>query len=222
MIKIAIDGPSGAGKSSLAKAIADHYKIVYVDTGALYRSIALYVARNKINPYNSDDVCAALPNVKLELRFADGFQRVYLCGEDVSDHIRTPEISSYASTVSAIPAVREFLLETQRSIARENSVVMDGRDIGTVILPDADVKIFLIASNEARAARRYAELWQKGINTSYEAVLAAMNERDKNDSTREIAPAVPADDAIMLDNSGLTREETISRAIEIIDGKIKG
>ncbi len=218
-MKIAIDGPSGAGKSSLAKAIAKRLSIIYVDTGALYRSIGLYMKNHGIDPHDEAAVGAALPAVSLSLLFRDGEQHILLCGEDVGDKIRTPEMSMYASAVSALPTVRAFLLDTQRSIAEKNSVIMDGRDIGTVILPDAEVKIFLTASSEARARRRTDELLAKGVACTYEEVLSDMITRDKNDSTRKIAPAVPAEDAVFLDNSLLTVEETIERALSIIKEK---
>ncbi len=218
-MKIAIDGPSGAGKSSLAKAIAKRLSIIYVDTGALYRSIGLYMKDHGIDPHDEAAVSAALPAVSLSLLFRDGEQHILLCGEDVGDKIRTPEMSMYASAVSALPTVRAFLLDTQRSIAEKNSVIMDGRDIGTVILPDAEVKIFLTASSEARARRRTDELLAKGVACTYEEVLSDMITRDKNDSTRKIAPAVPAEDAVFLDNSLLTVEETIERALSIIKEK---
>lgn len=218
-MKIALDGPSGAGKSSLARAIAKKMGIVYVDTGALYRSIGLFVRSRNIDPKDGEDVIACLPDISLEMRFEGGDQHIYLNGTDVGDRIRTPEISMYASAVSAIPAVRTFLLDTQRSIAEKTSVIMDGRDIGTVILPDAEVKIFLTASAEARARRRTAELAAKGIETTYEEVLADMTERDHNDKTRATAPAVPAPDAVMLDNSDLTLEGTVEAALAIIEEK---
>ncbi|MBR6559254.1 MAG: (d)CMP kinase [Clostridia bacterium] len=215
-MKIAIDGPSGAGKSYLAKQIAARLGIIYVDTGALYRTIGLAVKRAEIDPRDVAAVTALLGKIVVELTYVDGAQCVLLSGENVGDKIRTPEMSMYASAVSAIPAVREFLFSTQRSIAEKSSVVMDGRDIGTVILPDAEVKIFLTASNEARANRRYLELKAKGIETTPEKVLEEMIERDKNDSTREVAPAVAAPDAILLDNSLLDEEGTVLRALEII------
>lgn len=218
-MKIALDGPSGAGKSFLAKAIAKDLGIVYVDTGALYRTIGLYVKRNGVKPDDTQAVEALLPEIKLELKYVDGAQKVILCGEDVGDAIRTPEMSMYASAVSAIPAVRTFLLDIQRDIAKENSVIMDGRDIGTVIFPDAEVKIFLTASPEARAKRRYLELSKKGIQTTYEDVLEDMIIRDKNDSTRDVAPAVAAEDAVILDNSELDESGTVAAAIEIIRSK---
>ena len=186
MLRIAIDGPGGAGKSSLAKAVAAKLGIIYVDTGALYRTIGLYMVRQGISPKDEDAVVAALPNFTLELKFIDGKQTILLDGNDVGDSIRTPEISMAASAVSAIPAVREYLLNTQRDIAKKNSVIMDGRDIGTVILPNAEVKIFLTASPEARAKRRYEELLQKGQKVSYEQVYNEMVERDTNDSTRAV------------------------------------
>jgi cytidylate kinase len=192
MIQIAIDGPSGAGKSTVAKALAAKLGIVYVDTGALYRTVGYYVRSQNVDPKNAEAVEALLPKVQIDLRYENGIQRVYLNGEDLGDAIRTPEMSMYASAVSAIPAVRAFLLDTQRDIAAKNSVIMDGRDIGTVILPNADVKIFLTASNECRAQRRCDELKAKGIETSYEEVLADMIERDRNDSTRAVAPAIAA------------------------------
>ncbi len=216
MIRIAIDGPGGAGKSSLAKAVAKRLGIIYVDTGALYRTIGLYMVRLGIDPKDATAVSEKLGGFKLELSFVDGKQVILLDGEDVGDKIRTPEISMAASAVSAIPEVRSFLLETQRNIAKKNSVIMDGRDIGTVILPDAEVKIFLTASPEARAKRRYDELVARGQDVNYETVYAEMVERDKNDSTRAIAPCVPAPDAIMLDNSALTAEGTVDKVIKII------
>ena len=171
------------------------------------------------DPKDAAAVEALLPSITLEMKFENGEQHIYLCGEDVGDRIRTPEISMYASAVSAIPAVRTFLLDTQRSIAEKTDVIMDGRDIGTVILPDAEVKIFLTASPEARAKRRTLELEAKGIATTYEEVLADMKERDNNDSTRKTAPAIPAEDAVFLDNSDLTAEETVQAALKIIAAK---
>ncbi len=218
-MKIALDGPSGAGKSTLARAIAKKMGIVYVDTGALYRSIGLFVRSRDVDPKDAEGVIACLPDISLEMRFEGGEQHIYLNGNDVGDRIRTPEISMYASAVSAIPAVRTFLLDTQRSIAEKTSVIMDGRDIGTVILPDAEVKIFLTASAEARARRRTAELAAKGIETTYEEVLADMTERDHNDKTRATAPAIPAADAITLDNSALTLDGTLDAALAIIHEK---
>ena len=219
MIRIAIDGPSGAGKSTIAKGVAKQLGIIYVDTGALYRTVGYYVRQNGIDPKNAEAVAKLLPDVKVEVRYENGAQHVYLNGEDLGDKIRTPEMSMYASAVSAIPKVREFLLNTQKDIARRNSVIMDGRDIGTVILPDADVKIFMFASNEARAKRRYNELTAKGVEVRYEDVLSEMIERDNIDKNRDVAPAVPASDAIMLDNSDMSVDENIEAVLNIIKEK---
>lgn len=219
MFKIAIDGPSGAGKSTVAKGIAARLGIVYVDTGALYRTVGYFVRQKNADPKSADAVGALLPEIKIEIRYVDGAQHVYLNGEDLGDKIRTPEMSMYASAVSAIPAVRAFLLDTQRDIARKNSVIMDGRDIGTVILPDAEVKIFMFASNEARAKRRYKELIAKGEDVKYEDVLREMIERDNNDRNRDVAPAVPASDAVMMDNSNMSVEENIDAVIDLIRSK---
>ena len=221
MIKIAIDGPSGGGKSTLAKRLAATLGMVYVDTGALYRTIGYFVYKNGVGKHETEKICSLLPQINIEIEYRDGTQHVILNGEDTGDKIRTPEMSMYASAVSAIPEVRAFLLDTQRSIAKKNNVIMDGRDIGTVILPDADVKIFLFASNEDRARRRCDELHMKGIDAKYEDVLAEMNERDKNDSSRAVAPAIPADDAVMLDNSGFEPDDTFEAALKIIKNKLK-
>lgn len=221
MINIAVDGPAGAGKSYLARQIAKRLGYIYVDTGALYRSVALYMTEEGIAPSDADSVIAALSGVSVSLDYADdGEQHVFLNGSDVSSEIRNPEISLAASSVSAIPEVRAFLLNIQREMARTHNVVMDGRDIGTVILPMAQVKIFLCANKSARAKRRFLELTEKGIETTLEAVESEMSLRDKNDSTRKVAPAVPADDAVILDNSELDREETIEAALEIIAEKL--
>ena len=221
MIRIAIDGPGGAGKSTVAKKIASKLGIIYVDTGALYRTIGLFMLNNGVCPTDSVAVAARLGDFSLELKFVDGKQVILLDGVDVGDAIRTPEASMAASAVSAIREVREYLLNTQRDIAKKNSVIMDGRDIGTVILPDAEVKVFLTASPEARAKRRYDELCKKGIETTLEQVAAEMSERDKNDSTRDIAPCVPAEDSIYLDNSDLDLDGTADAIIAIINSKKK-
>ena len=220
-IRIAIDGPSGSGKSTLAKNLAREMGLVYVDTGALYRSVGLFVKRRGVEPTASLQVTALLPEIDLSLTYTDAGQRVILGGEDVSDLIRTNEISMYASAVSAIPAVRKFLLEIQKKMAIDGNVVMDGRDIGTVIMPDADVKLFLESNAGARARRRYEELIAKGQKCSEEEVYSKMVERDKNDSSRETAPCVPADDAVFVDNSELTQEETLALAMGIIREKLK-
>ena len=219
MIRIAIDGPSGAGKSTVAKALAARLGIVYVDTGALYRTIGYYVRKKETDPKDAVAVEALLPEIEIELKYENGTQVVYLNGENLGDRIRTPEMSMYASAVSAIPAVRAFLLDTQRSIAKTNSVIMDGRDIGTVILPDADVKIFLTASNECRARRRTDELNAKGMPASYEDVLADMIERDRADSTRDVAPCVAAPDATTFDNSWMTPDECTEGLVRLIAEK---
>ena len=221
MIKIALDGPSGAGKSTVAKAIAKRLSIVYVDTGALYRSIGLFIKRLGIDKSDKEAIISQLKNIELSLQFKEGVQCVILNGEDVSGLIRTGEIAMYASAVSAIPEVRAFLLDTQRDIAHKNSVIMDGRDIGTVILPDAEVKIFMVASPEARAKRRYLELIAKGENCTLESVLEDIVTRDHNDSTRKTAPAIPAEDAVMLDNSDLDIEGTVNAVIDIIRTKVE-
>ena len=219
MIRIAIDGPGGAGKSSVAKLLAGRLGILYVDTGALYRAIGYYCLTHGIDPKDTAAVEAALPKIRPELRFTDR-QILLLNGEDVGDRIRTPEVSMAASAVSAIPAVRAFLLDTQRSIAKKNSVIMDGRDIGTVILPHADLKIFLVASPEARARRRFEELTAKGVVTTEEDVRREMEERDRNDAGRAVAPCVKAADAVLLDNSNLTLEGTADAIADLLNKKI--
>ena len=211
MINIAIDGPSGAGKSTVAKALAKELHFVYVDTGAMYRAIGVYVRDNGIDKSNADAVIAALPKIQVSLDYAeDGTQIVLLNGEDVSAVIRENEISLYASTVSKIPEVRARLLSLQREMATTHNVIMDGRDIGTVVLPDAQLKVFLFASAEARADRRTKELLEKGQTVDYQTILAEINARDEQDRTRAISPAIPADDAVMLDNSGLDIDGTVS------------
>ena len=216
MIQIAIDGPGGAGKSTISKAVAAKLGIVYVDTGALYRTVGYYVRKKELDPHDRDAVGAILPEISIEVSYVDGAQHVFLNGEDLGDKIRTPEMSMYASAVSAIPSVRAFLLETQKEIARKNSVIMDGRDIGTVILTNADVKIYLTASAECRAKRRYDELVAKGQDVRFEDVLREMNERDTQDSTREIAPAQAAEDAILVDNTGMNLEESVDAIIALV------
>ncbi len=221
MIGIAIDGPAGAGKSYLARTVAKRLGYIYVDTGALYRTIGLYMTRKGLELSDTSAVVAALDGLTVGLDYAeDGEQHVFLNGEDVSSEIRMPEISMAASTVSSIPEVRAFLLDIQRDMAKTHNVVMDGRDIGTVILPDAQVKIFLSASERARAKRRFLELTAKGVETTLEAVEAEMKSRDHNDSTRKVAPAIPAADAVMLDNSDLDREGTVEAALAIIAEKL--
>ena len=219
MINVAIDGPAGAGKSTIAKAAAKQLNYIYVDTGALYRTIAYNaVKKNVIDDTNA--VIALLNDTKVELKYIDGVQAVFLNGEDVSAYIRTPEISMGASKVSTIPEVRAFLLSLQQEIAKENDVIMDGRDIATVVLPNADVKIFLFASPECRAQRRYKELVEKGENVKYEDVLADVNQRDYQDSHREIAPLKPSKDSIMLDTSTLDLNQSIDLVIKTIKENI--
>ena len=221
MIQIAIDGPGGAGKSTVARAVAAKMGIVYVDTGALYRTIGYYVRQKDVDPTDREAVGACLGDISIAISYVEGKQHVFLNGEDLGDKIRTPEMSMYASAVSAIPAVRAFLLDTQRDIAAKNSVIMDGRDIGTVILPNADVKIFLTASEECRARRRYDELRAKGQQVTLEDVLAEMNQRDKQDSTRDIAPTAAAEDAVLLDNTHMTFEQTVDAVIALAERATK-
>lgn len=203
-ISIAIDGPSGAGKSSIARKTAERFGFLYIDTGAIYRTVGLAAYRRGITPQDTSAVIAMLPELHIELRHGgDGVQRMYLDGEDVSETIRLPEISMYASGVSAIPEVRAYLMEMQRSFARTQNVIMDGRDIGTVVLPDAGLKIFLTASSEARARRRQLELENKGQHVPFEEVLREMEQRDKNDTSRAAAPLRAAEDAVRLDTTEL-------------------
>lgn len=220
MYSVAIDGPSGSGKSTLAKTLSKKLGWLYIDTGAMYRTVGLYAKRNQIEPNDEKSLQKHFSKIDIKLEWIDGSQHVFLNGEDVSDKIRTPEMSMYASAVSALPAVRAFLLEKQRDFARNNNVIMDGRDIGTVVLPDAQVKIFLKAGNEERARRRYEELIAKGEDVKFEDVLDDMLKRDKNDSTRAAAPCVPAHDAVLLDNSGYEPETTERKAMEIINAKL--
>lgn len=206
---IAIDGPSGAGKSTLAKMIAEELSFLYVDTGAIYRTVGLYAKKHGVDPYDGPAVTALLDSIRIEMNYGeDGLQRMYLNGEDVTTQIRQHEISAYASAVSAIPEVRAFLLDMQRSFARTNNVVMDGRDIGTVVLPDAQVKIFLTAEPEDRARRRYEELLQRGQQADYETVLKDLIQRDYNDSHRASAPLCQAEDALLVDTTGNTLEQS--------------
>ena len=219
---VAVDGPSGAGKSTLAKAAAAQLGIVYVDTGAIYRSIGYYVYCKGIDPKDAPAVIAVLPELEIEMRYGeDGVQRMILNGEDVSQQIRLPEMSMYASAVSAIPEVRTFLLEMQRQMARSTSVIMDGRDIGTVVLPQADVKIFLTAAAEVRALRRMKELEQRGTPQAFEEVLQQIEKRDWDDSHRAAAPLRQAEDAVLLDTSELTFDESLSAMLDIIRRRVE-
>lgn len=219
VMNCALDGPAGAGKSTVAKEIAKKLGYIYVDTGALYRAIGLYATRCGAVTTEASQVVPLLNSIDVELKFEDGIQNVYLNGENVSDKIRTPEISVAASNVSAIPKVRAFLLDLQRNIAANNNIIMDGRDIGTVILPDAQVKIFLTASAEERANRRYLELTQKGQNVVYDDVLNDIIKRDYNDSNRATAPLKKADDAIEIDSSAMTADEVVDTIAQIIKRK---
>ncbi len=216
-IAIAIDGPAGAGKSTIAKLAAKELSFIYVDTGALYRAIGLCAYRNNIASKDADAIINMIKDIKVELAFNDKHEQVVLLnGEDVSGLIRTPEISMYASDVSAIPQVRAFLLDLQRNMAKTNNVIMDGRDIGTVVLPDAKIKIFLTASPEVRAKRRYDELTEKGMDVNYDDVLADVITRDYNDSHRETAPLKPADDSILVDTSDLDLMQSVDKLITIM------
>lgn len=215
-INIAIDGPAGAGKSTIAKMVSAKLGYIYVDTGALYRATALYITENNIP---DEDIEASLENANVSLGFTEGAQRVFLGSRDVSDLIRTPEISMAASRTSAIPAVRAYLFETQQKIARENNVIMDGRDIGTVVLPNADVKIFLTASAEERANRRYKELAEKPDCPSYQEILDDIIRRDYQDMNRETAPLKQAEDAVLVDSTELTLEQSAEAIIRIITEK---
>ena len=220
---IAVDGPSGAGKSTLAKALARELNIIYVDTGAIYRTIGLEVFRRGLDPKNEAEVSAILPELSIRMEYEDdGLQHMFLNGEDVTADIRLPSISLYASDVSALPAVRAFLLEMQRELARRNCVIMDGRDIGTVILPDAEVKIFLTASAQARSKRRFIELREKGEDVTLEEVLADMKQRDHDDETRAAAPLKQAEDAILVDTSELTLEQSIAAVEAVIRPALEG
>lgn len=218
-INVALDGPSGAGKSTIAKMLAKRLQYVYVDTGALYRSIAYYVISKGADPKDNDNVVPLLSEINVKLVYSDGAQHVMLNDEDVSDKIRTPEVSMGASAVSAIPQVREFLFSLQQNIAKENDIIMDGRDIGTVVLPDADVKVFLTATAEERANRRFKELSEKGDTSTYDEVLKSIIQRDYNDTHREIAPLKKADDAIEVDSTNLSLEQSVEEIYRIITEK---
>ncbi len=221
-ISVAIDGPSGAGKSTIARILARELGYVYVDTGALYRTVGYAVLQQGIDPHDASAVEGLLPHINVTMGYADGVQRVYLNGDDVSDSIRTPEVSMAASAVSALPAVRKFLFCLQQDTARRENVIMDGRDIGTVVLPFADVKIFLTASAEERARRRFNELCEKGVQVRYEDVLEDMKVRDYNDSHRAAAPLKPADDAKLVTTDGNTLEESVALLKELVLTSLKG
>ena len=220
-VNIAIDGPAGAGKSSIAKRAAAALGYIYVDTGALYRTIGLNALRRGVDTKDAAAVIGTLADVQVSLRFVDGEQRVFLGEEDVSAAIRTPEASMAASHVSAIPAVREHLFALQQNIAAQNNCLMDGRDIGTVVLPNADVEIFLTASAETRADRRCRELAEKGMPTPYDEVLRDIIERDYNDSHRDVAPLKQAEDAVLLDTSALSFDESYAAVVKMIKERIQ-
>lgn len=221
LYSVAIDGPSGAGKSSVAKAVAKQLNILYVDTGAIYRTIGLEIFRRALDPKRKSDVLPVLPELDIRMAYGDdGLQHMLLNGEDVTAEIRRPEISLYASDVSAMAEVREFLMEMQRDMARKNCVIMDGRDIGTIVLPDADVKIFLTASAEERARRRYLELQKKGMEKSYEEILAEQEQRDYNDTHRAVAPLKPADDSVIVDTTELDFEQSKEKILSVIREKL--
>ena len=217
-INIAIDGPSGAGKSSISKAVAADLGFIHVDTGAMYRAIGLYALRHACT--EPDAITAQIGKVDVELKFIAGAQRVMLCGEDVSDYIRSPEVSMAASAVAAVPAVRERMLALQKKIASENNIIMDGRDIGTVVLPHADLKIFLTASAEERASRRYLELREKPNCPPYEEILKDIEQRDYNDTHREIAPLRQAEDAVLVDSSHMGFNEVVEHITDLIREKL--
>ena len=217
-IAVAIDGPGGAGKSTISKEVAKRLGIIYVDTGALYRTVGYYSREHGLSVEDarvSEKITPLLDGINIEIRYVDGAQHVILNGEDLGDKIRQPDISMYASACSSVGNVRAFLLETQKKLARENSVIMDGRDIGTVILPDADVKIFLTASEKARATRRYNELIAKGADVKYEDVLSELVERDRADSSRDVAPLKPAEDAHLFDNSEYDFGQSVEYIIKV-------
>ena len=218
---IAVDGPSGAGKSTLAKVLARELNIIYVDTGAIYRTIGLEVFRRGLDPKNEAEVSAILPELSIRMEYEDdGLQHMFLNGEDVTADIRLPNISLYASDVSALPAVRAFLLEMQRELARRNCVIMDGRDIGTVVLPDAEVKIYLTASAEERAKRRFLELAARGAGKTYQEVLEEQRLRDDNDMHRAIAPLKPAEDSVIVDTTELDFEQSKQAVLSIIRERV--
>ncbi|MBQ1898309.1 MAG: (d)CMP kinase [Ruminococcus sp.] len=220
-IAIAIDGPAGAGKSTIARLAAKELGFIYVDTGALYRAIGLAASRRSLTAEDKDAIIEMLTAIKVELAVNEKHEQIVLLdGEDVSGLIRTPEISMLASAVSAIPEVRAFLLDLQRDMAHTNNVIMDGRDIGTVVLPDAKIKIFLSASPECRARRRYKELIEKGMDVKYEDILSDVVARDYADSHRDIAPLKPADDAIMVDTSGEDLETSVNKLLTIMRDRI--
>lgn len=220
-VSVAIDGPAGAGKSTIARSLAGQLGYLYVDTGAIYRTVGLHACQLGVDPHDEAAVSSLLPELSVALQVeADGVQHMYLNGADVTGQIRDPEIARYASAVSALPPVRAYLLEMQRELARTRDVVMDGRDIGTVVLPQATVKIFLTADPKVRALRRWKELQEKGLPDSYEQVLQDVEQRDYNDTHRAIAPLCQAEDAVLVDTSALTLEESIAAMLRIVKERI--
>ena len=219
--RIALDGPSGAGKSTIAKKLSSELGFVYVDTGAMYRTVGLYCLQNGVDINDQDAVAAVLPSVKIELKYVDGEQKVILNGVDVSKEIRLNEVSMAASKTSAYKAVRAFLLDTQRNMAKTQSVIMDGRDIGTVVLPDAEIKIFIVGDATVRAKRRHAELLEKGQNISLQEVLEDIITRDHNDTNRAEAPLKQAKDAVLLDTTYKNFDEAYESVLEIVKSKMK-
>ncbi|MBO5929554.1 MAG: (d)CMP kinase [Clostridia bacterium] len=221
-VAVAIDGPSGAGKSTVARILAKELGFLYVDTGALYRTVGYAALQENIDPHDTEAVGSLLPNITVTMGYVDGEQRVFLNGKDVSDFIRTPEVSMAASAVSALPEVRKFLFNLQQDTAHRENVIMDGRDIGTVVLPFADVKIFLTASAEERARRRLLELVEKGTEVTYEEVLEDMKVRDYNDSHRATAPLKPADDAQLVNTDGIDLQQSVELLKNLILSSLKG
>ncbi len=221
-VSVAIDGPAGAGKSTISKVVAKKLGLIYVDTGAMYRAVALYAIQNAMDTKNVDGALeASLDKISIDIAYQDGEQHIFLNGEDVSGLIRTPEVSMGASNVATLPCVRLKLVELQREIAKKQSVIMDGRDIGTYVLPDADIKIFLTASVEARAKRRHKELIEKGTSVSYEEVLLDMQKRDLNDSTRAFAPLKQADDAVLIDTTEYDFDASVNKILSHIKENMK-
>lgn len=217
---IAIDGPAGAGKSTVAKKVAKELSFVYVDTGAMYRAMALYLLRKGVNRENLDEIGAACQNAEISIEYQNGEQIVLLDGENVNDYLRTEEVSGMASVSSAVPRVRAKLLDLQRKLARTMSVVMDGRDIGTTILPDADVKIYLTASSLTRARRRYLEYQERGEDCNLAEIQKTIEERDHRDMTREVSPLCQAKDAVFVDSSELTIDETVEKILSVYHTKV--
>lgn len=220
MINVAIDGPSGAGKSSISREVARRLGFIYVDTGAMYRAAAVFIMQRRIDPDDAQKIGSVLPMMDIELRYEDGEQKIYLCGENVSRVIRTREVTRCVPIVSAHPKLRQYLSDMQQEIAQNNNIIMDGRDIGTVVLPNADVKIFLTASPEVRAKRRYNEMLENGMNATYDDVLADIIERDYYDEHKPISPLRPARDSILIDTSEIDYEHSVQLVIDTIKNRV--